>query len=47
MNVSYHLDVQSGPTIVLVGAALFAATFVWTGARSAVRDARRARLAAA
>ena len=28
MNLSYHLDVQSGPTIVLVGAALFALVFV-------------------
>jgi manganese/iron transport system permease protein/iron/zinc/copper transport system permease protein len=33
MNLSYHLDVQSGPTIVLVGAALFAAVFAVTGAR--------------
>ena len=33
MNLSYHLDVQSGPTIVLVGAALFALVFVATGAR--------------
>ncbi len=32
MNLSYHLDVQSGPTIVLVGATLFAMTFVVTGA---------------
>ncbi|HQZ36166.1 MAG TPA: metal ABC transporter permease [Ilumatobacteraceae bacterium] len=31
MNLSYHLDVQSGPTIVLVGAAVFAATFAVTG----------------
>ena len=30
MNLSYHLDVQSGPTIVLVGAALFAVVFVAT-----------------
>jgi ABC-type Mn2+/Zn2+ transport system permease subunit len=45
MNVSYQLDVQSGPAIVLVGAALFAATFVWSGARTALRDARRAQLA--
>jgi ABC-type Mn2+/Zn2+ transport system permease subunit len=27
MNLSYHLDVQSGPAIVLVGATLFAAVF--------------------
>jgi len=31
MNLSYHLDVQSGPTIVLVGAALFAIVFAATG----------------
>ena len=31
MNLSYHLDVQSGPTIVLVGAALFAVVFLVTG----------------
>ena len=31
MNLSYHLDVQSGPTIVLVAATLFAAIFVVTG----------------
>ncbi|HWC27129.1 MAG TPA: metal ABC transporter permease [Solirubrobacteraceae bacterium] len=31
MNLSYHLDVQSGPTIVLVAATLFAAVFVGTG----------------
>ena len=33
MNLSYHLDVQSGPTIVLVGAAVFAAVFAATGVR--------------
>jgi len=33
MNLSYHLDVQSGPTIVLVGATLFAAVFAVTGPR--------------
>jgi manganese/iron transport system permease protein/iron/zinc/copper transport system permease protein len=33
MNLSYHLDVQSGPTIVLVGAALFAFVFAITGPR--------------
>ena len=33
MNLSYHLDVQSGPTIVLVGAALFLIVFVATGSR--------------
>ena len=31
MNLSYHLDIQSGPTIVLVAATLFAAVFVATG----------------
>lgn len=43
MNASYHLDVQSGPTIVLVGALLFVATFIGTGVRgrrrvTALRD---------
>lgn len=37
MNLSYHLDVASGPTIVLTGAALFAAVFAVTGNRSARR----------
>ncbi|WP_020377510.1 metal ABC transporter permease [Candidatus Microthrix parvicella] len=31
MNVSYHLDIQSGPAIVLVGAGLFAVVFVASG----------------
>jgi manganese/iron transport system permease protein/iron/zinc/copper transport system permease protein len=31
MNLSYHLDVQSGPTIVLVAATLFAIVFAVTG----------------
>ncbi len=31
MNLSYHFDVQSGATIVLVGAAAFAVTFVSSG----------------
>jgi ABC-type Mn2+/Zn2+ transport system permease subunit len=31
MNLSYHLDVQSGPTIVLVGAGLFGVVFTVTG----------------
>jgi ABC-type Mn2+/Zn2+ transport system permease subunit len=34
MNLSYHLDVQSGPTIVLLGAAAFCAVFAISGARS-------------
>ncbi len=33
MNLSYHLDVASGPAIVLTGAALFTAVFAATGAR--------------
>jgi manganese/iron transport system permease protein/iron/zinc/copper transport system permease protein len=33
MNLSYHIDVQSGPTIVLVGATLFVATFAVTSRR--------------
>jgi len=37
MNLSYHLDVQSGPSIVLVGAALFASVFVVTGAKGRLR----------
>lgn len=37
MIASYHLDVQSGPTIVLVGAALFAAVFAVSGARARSR----------
>jgi len=39
MNLSYHLDVQSGPTIVLVGATLFAAVFLVTGTRGLRRTA--------
>jgi manganese/iron transport system permease protein/iron/zinc/copper transport system permease protein len=33
MIVSYHLDISSGATIVLVGAALFAVVFAVTGPR--------------
>jgi ABC-type Mn2+/Zn2+ transport system permease subunit len=33
MNASYHLDVPSGTTIVLVGALVFAATLALTGGR--------------
>jgi len=33
MNLSYHLNVQSGPTIVLTGAALFALVFTFSGLR--------------
>lgn len=39
MNLSYHLDVQSGPAIVLVGAALFGITFAVTGHRGLGRVA--------
>ena len=39
MNLSYHLDVQSGPTIVLVAATLFAVVFVVTGATGRRRAA--------
>lgn len=39
MNLSYHLDVQSGPTIVLVGATVFAVVFAATGARGRRRAA--------
>ena len=31
MNLSYHLDVQSGPTIVLVAATAFAIAFMLSG----------------
>ena len=34
MVLSYHLDVQSGPSIVLVGAALFVAAYAWSGLRA-------------
>jgi ABC-type Mn2+/Zn2+ transport system permease subunit len=47
MNLSYHLDVQSGPTIVLVGAALFAAVFAVTGRRGRRRTASLGRPATA
>jgi manganese/iron transport system permease protein/iron/zinc/copper transport system permease protein len=46
MNVSYQLDVQSGPTIVLVGAVLFAIAVALTGTASrriAVSDQRWSR----
>jgi manganese/iron transport system permease protein/iron/zinc/copper transport system permease protein len=33
MNLSYHLDVQSGPAIVLVGATIFGLVFAFTGPR--------------
>jgi manganese/iron transport system permease protein/iron/zinc/copper transport system permease protein len=39
MNLSYHLDVSSGATIVLVSAALFLATFLVAGSRGLSRVA--------
>ncbi len=39
MNLSYHLDVQSGPSIVLVGAGFFAVVFTVTGTRGRARAA--------
>jgi ABC-type Mn2+/Zn2+ transport system permease subunit len=33
MNLSYQLDIQSGPMIVIVGAVLFAFVFIVTGPR--------------
>ena len=39
MVLSYHLDVSSGATIVLVGAALFAVVFAVTGSRGRRRAA--------
>ena len=45
MNLSYQLDVQSGPTIVLVGAAMFGAVFAFTGTRGLRRASGRATMA--
>ena len=39
MTVSYHLDISSGATIVLVGATLFAGVFAVTGPRGRRRAA--------
>jgi len=39
MNLSYHLDIQSGPTVVLTAATLFAAVFLVTGATGRRRAA--------
>ena len=33
MNVSFHLDIQPGPSIVLVGAAMFALAYAYSGVR--------------
>jgi manganese/iron transport system permease protein/iron/zinc/copper transport system permease protein len=35
MNLSYHLDIASGPTIVLTGSLLFVVVFALTGRRRA------------
>ncbi len=40
MNLSYHLDVPSGTTIVLTGAALFATVLVATGGQRLQRTAQ-------
>jgi manganese/iron transport system permease protein/iron/zinc/copper transport system permease protein len=37
MNLSYHLDVASGPTIVLVGGSLFLGALAATGVRGRAR----------
>jgi len=42
MNLSYHLDVASGPTIVLVGGALFVLALALGGRHSRVRIGRLA-----
>jgi ABC-type Mn2+/Zn2+ transport system permease subunit len=39
MVLSYHLDISSGATIVLVGATLFGVVFALTGARGRRRTA--------
>ena len=46
MNLSYQLDVQSGPTIVLVGAVLFGVVFALTGPRRMRARAGVSRVAA-
>ena len=46
MNLSYQLDIQSGPMIVIVGAVLFAFVFIVTGPRR-MRSAAGLRRAAA
>lgn len=42
MNLSYHLDIASGPTIVLTAAALFVAVYAATGAADLRRRPRDA-----
>jgi ABC-type Mn2+/Zn2+ transport system permease subunit len=39
MNLSYHLDVPSGTTIVLTGAAVFTVVLMVTGGRGLRRTA--------
>jgi manganese/iron transport system permease protein/iron/zinc/copper transport system permease protein len=39
MNLSYHLDIPSGPMIVLTGSGVFAAVFMATGRRGLRRAA--------
>lgn len=39
MYLSYHLDIPSGPMIVLTGSAVFAAVFAFGGLRSLARTA--------
>ncbi|MEY2516866.1 MAG: manganese transport system permease protein [bacterium] len=46
MNLSYHLDVQSGPTIVLVAATAFAIVFMATGPLGRARTAATGRAGA-
>jgi manganese/iron transport system permease protein/iron/zinc/copper transport system permease protein len=43
MNLSYHLDVPSGTTIVLTGATVFAVVLAFTGGRRLSRTARLSR----
>jgi ABC-type Mn2+/Zn2+ transport system permease subunit len=40
MNLSYHLDVPSGTTIVLTGAAAFTLALLVTGGRGLQRAGR-------
>ncbi len=40
MNLSYHLDVASGPTIVLTGGLLFVVALAATGVQGRRRLAR-------
>ena len=39
MNLSHHIDVQSGPTIVLVGASMFTVVYAASGWRGRARTA--------